>query len=1533
MRKLYFFILLSSLFFCTQQAVAQICKEDVTVYPDQDEDGKGDSRVPITINACAVPFGYVFIAGDCDDTDPSVYTGAPELCDGKDNNCDGTVDNAPTLIYYRDADGDGYGTNAQTTSSKCPVAGFVLTGGDCADDNPAINPGAPEVCDGIDNNCNGATDEGVSARLYVKWNAAGANNGTSWVNAFTKLQDALAKANSCSNVVEIWVAEGNYYPDETTAANSNDRFSSFYLKTGLAIYGGFAGAETVLNQRNWTTHVTILSGEIQQDSDNSNNSYHIVRSTGLLTTAVLDGFTIAAANANGVNDEGTGGGMYNLFSSTTVANCSFINNKALTGGAMTNDRSQGDFSVTVMNCNFSGNTSYYGGAIYNVNQGNSQLINCRFTNNTAAVQGGAVYNYESFPTLTNSLFYTNTASKGGAVVNAVHSHAVITNCSFSGNSGGAIFHATGTSAVVNCIVWGNTGGENIYPSGLPPDNAVTFSIVQGGFAGTGNLDSDPLFVDQVSGNLHLQICSPAINTGSNAAIPAGVITDLDGNARVAASKVDMGAYEVSASSFVATTTSITSGNNPSFTSDPGLAVEFTATVTSNGNPVATGTVAFTLGAFALGSAPLNSSGQATLFNSFHTEGSYNITATYNATCQYSGSSGSIVQTANNHTSVTGNTFCNDRSGITINSANARPYPSHIFVSGLSDPITKLRVKLNGFSHQQVSNVSALLVAPGGQKMVLMGAADNGTASVVNLVFDDDATTYLPSGNVLVSGTYRPSFHFPVINFPAPAPAVSVADFPAVFGTATLASKFNGIDPNGTWSLYVLGATLNGSIASWCLEITTDVPPAITCPQNMLVNTDANQCSASVNFAATATGIPAPDIVYKIGEDIITPPYNFAKGITTVTAIATNRAGTDQCSFTVTVNDVQNPSLTVPPDITAYTGTGANICGKLISATDLGIANYGDNCPGAVLHITGISSGNIFPVGETILTYTVTDAAGLKTTATQKVTVIDNTAPVLTCPANITVYTGTRTTCDQVATWTAPVPTDNCGIKSLTANYTSGSVFAKGTTTVTYTATDINDNVVTCSFTVTVIDNTAPVITGVTSTKTALWPPNHKMEDVYIGYTAADNCGNVITSLSVTSNQPINGTGDGDTDLDWIIVDNHHVKLRAERGNSSEARIYTITIRATDGTNITTTPLTVMVAHNITGPVSGTSFKVGSTVAFSGVFWDKPTNRHTANWTVDDNVTVKAATITEPSGIKNGKVTGSYKFTSAGVYKLKMNVTDQNGVISYANTNEDMEAIVVIYDPNGGYTYGGGQFVSPKGALLSNPLATGKVSYGFAINYYKGATSPKGEAQFEFKVGNFEFNALNFDYLSIGGAKAVIKGSGKIIGGQSGINFMMYVTDGALDGTKVDKIRIRIYNKNTGQVSYDNQPGASDAANPTTVVATGSTVVVSNTAVTASSATASRGVTAVTDQPVSTEFLVKARPNPTYTNFQLTVKGADSGKEIKMVITDILGRVIEQRIVTNEQTIMFGDKYIPGMYIVNIVQDKQSRQLKLVKLPE
>ena len=165
----------------------------------------------------------------------------------------------------------------------------------------------------------------------------------------------------------------------------------------------------------------------------------------------------------------------------------------------------------------------------------------------------------------------------------------------------------------------------------------------------------------------------------------------------------------------------------------------------------------------------------------------------------------------------------------------------------------------------------------------------------------------------------------------------------------------------------------------------------------------------------------------------------------------------------------SPVVTPPANVTANTGPGATSCGTFVSDSTLGTASATDNCPG-VSGVTraGVPSGNFFPVGTTTITYSATDAHGNTGTATQTVTVIDNTPPVISCPASITL----EPTCPSgaIATYTAPVGTDNCpgAITTRTAGGASGSVFPIGTTTVTYSVTDAHGNgPVSCSFTVTV----------------------------------------------------------------------------------------------------------------------------------------------------------------------------------------------------------------------------------------------------------------------------------------------------------------------------------------------------------------------------------------------------------------------------------------------------------------------------------
>ena len=194
---------------------------------------------------------------------------------------------------------------------------------------------------------------------------------------------------------------------------------------------------------------------------------------------------------------------------------------------------------------------YYGGGMINVNSSPS-VSNCKFIDNAALINGGAIYNVHSFPTFTNCIFMDNVASgtwyedgRGGAVYNASDSYSLIYNCTFYSNwahMGGAIDDGVNTSVVVNSILWAN--GEP-YPVGGTP--SISYSTIEFGYAGAGNIDLNPLFMDADAGDLHLTDGSPCIDTADDEEAPD---RDMQGNPRVDVPGIgndgtfsDMGAYE------------------------------------------------------------------------------------------------------------------------------------------------------------------------------------------------------------------------------------------------------------------------------------------------------------------------------------------------------------------------------------------------------------------------------------------------------------------------------------------------------------------------------------------------------------------------------------------------------------------------------------------------------------------------------------------------------------------------------------------------------------------------------------------------------------------------------------------------------------------------------------------------------------------------------------------------------------------------------------------------------------------------------
>ena len=240
---------------------------------------------------------------------------------------------------------------------------------------------------------------------------------------------------------------------------------------------------------------------------------------------------------------------------------------------------------------------------------------------------------------------------------------------------------------------------------------------------------------------------------------------------------------------------------------------------------------------------------------------------------------------------------------------------------------------------------------------------------------------------------------------------------------------------------------------------------------------------------------------------------------------------------------------------------------------------------------------------------------------------------------------------------------------------------------------------------------------------------------------------------------------------------------------------------------------------LTGPAGGAVFPINTPVSFTGSFTDDPADTHTAQWTFDA-LPVVAGTVNEATQTVSATTT----FATAGVYAVKLTVTNQCGISGTATQVGGMDAFVVIYDPFAGFVTGGGWINSPAGAYAPDPTLTGKANFGFVSKYQKGKSTPDGETEFQFKVASLDFHGAVYDWLVISGARAQYQGSGTI-NGAGDYAFMLTAIDGQISGGGgTDKFRMKIIDKSTSTVVYDNQMGMSDSGDPTTVLGGGSIVI-------------------------------------------------------------------------------------------------------------
>jgi hypothetical protein len=216
---------------------------------------------------------------------------------------------------------------------------------------------------------------------------------------------------------------------------------------------------------------------------------------------------------------------------------------------------------------------------------------------------------------------------------------------------------------------------------------------------------------------------------------------------------------------------------------------------------------------------------------------------------------------------------------------------------------------------------------------------------------------------------------------------------------------------------------------------------------------------------------------------------------------------------------------------------------------------------------------------------------------------------------------------------------------------------------------------------------------------------------------------------------------------------------------------------------------------------------------------------TAQWNWGDG-TSSAGTVVAPlryaDGTESlGRVTGSHSYVTPGVYTVTLTVSDGTEARGSASVTHQY---IVVYDPSGGFVTGGGWIESPPGSYVANAAVSGKSTFGFVSRYQRGAAVPTGNTQFHFATAGFRFESTVYEWLVVAGAKAQYKGSGTV-GGVGDYGFLLTATDGQVTGGGgTDKFRLKVWEKGSGAVVYDNNLGNADGAEPSTALGGGSIVI-------------------------------------------------------------------------------------------------------------
>ena len=698
------------------------------------------------------------------------------------------------------------------------------------------------------------------------------------------------------------------------------------------------------------------------------------------------------------------------------------------------------------------------------------------------------------------------------------------------------------------------------------------------------------------------------------------------------------------------------------------------------------------------------------------------------------------------------------------------------------------------------NYSVTATSPGSGTPTGNVTVSNGTTSCTGTVGAGSCSlTFTSAGSHPLTATYAGDGNFtgsasaaePHTVNPAATATTITSDTPdpsAVGQSVTVNYSVTVLEPGAgtpTGSVTVSNGTTScsGTVAAGTCSLT--FPTAGSHPLTATYAGDANfsgSASAvephSVTAAGTTTTITSDNPDPSVVGQSVTVNYTVTSGAGTPTGNVTVTDGTVSCTGTVASGSC---SLT-------FTSAGA----KTLTATYAGDANFGGST----------SAGEAHQVNPSATTTTITSDTPDPSVVGQSVTVnysVTATSPGAGTPTgNVTVSDGTVSCTGTVAAGTCSLTFTSAGAKTLTATYAGNANFSGSTSAAA--AHTVNQAGTTTAIT---SDNPDPSIVGqsvtvnytvsVTSPGAGTPTGNVTVSDGTVSCTGTVAAGSCSLTFTSPGAKTLTATYAGDLNFS---------------GSTSPGEPHTVNSGDTQAPIVSGT-LALPIAINSTGLV--TSNVNDQTTGNSNIV--------SAYFTVDGGahiaMTATDGNFNSPNENVRGTIPG---YNAADVKEICVYGTDAAG-----NTGHEC-VLLAIYDPSSGFVTGGGWIMSPAGAYAADPTLTGKANFGFVSKYTNGRTIPTGNTEFQFQTASFNFSSTVYEWLVVSGPLAQYKGSGTI-NGSGDYGFLLSAVDGGISGGGgTDKFRIKIWNKTTGTVIYDNNNTLSDTATPTTVLGGGSIVI-------------------------------------------------------------------------------------------------------------